>query len=616
MVANRSLDHRASRPVNGPLNEPPRIFLDVTNSATGRTWVDRLDMNGVRMATAIGQRTGLSEMLSRILAGRGVGVDNAKSYLEPTIRELMPDPSTMTGMDATADRLAAAVTNHEHVALFGDYDVDGASSCALMSRYFTHFGLTPTVHIPDRIFEGYGPNISAMDKLIDAGAQLIVTLDCGTTSEAPIAHARSRGIDVLVIDHHLSDHGLPPANALVNPNRPDDISGLGYLCAAGVTFMVLVAVNRALRRLETAGLPDLLAMLDLVALATVCDVVPLTGLNRAFVIRGLEVARKGSNLGIAALTLAARVNGPLNPYHLGFLIGPRINAGGRIGDAGLGTRLLSLDDEHQALVIAAQLNELNGERQRIEIEAVEEATRVAEAEIGAGDGPPILILASANWHAGVVGLVAARLRERFDRPVFAIALRPDGTGTGSGRSMPGVDLGSAVIEAVDLGLIAKGGGHAMAAGVTVLPGQIGAFRAHLTQRLAGAVTTARAATALSVDAAMTARGASPAFVRDIERAGPFGSANPTPVFAFPAHRAKFAQIVGKGGHISFTLTSDDGAKIKAIAFRAAGQAIGDLLLGAKGDAPVHIAGTLGIDHWQGREQVQLRVVDLARPKRA
>ncbi len=571
-------------------------------------------MAGTRTAAAIAQRSDLSEILGRILAGRGVGVDEAKSYMDPTLRDLMPDPSTLTDMDLTASRLARAIVDHEPIALFGDYDVDGACSCALLVRYFAHFGQTAPVHIPDRIFEGYGPNIAAMDKLIDAGVSLIVTLDCGTTSDAPIAHARARGVDVLVIDHHLSDHELPKANALVNPNRPDDLSGLGYLCAAGVAFMVLVAVNRELKKLGYLDLPNLLTLLDLVALATVCDVVPLKGLNRAFVVRGLEIARNGSNPGIAALALAARLSGPINPYHLGFLIGPRINAGGRIGDAALGTRLLALDDEHQAMVIAGQLDQLNIERQRIEIEAVEEATRVAELEVGSGDGPPVLVLASANWHAGVVGLVAARLRERFERPVFAIALHPDGSGTGSGRSMTGVDLGTAVIEAVELGLIAKGGGHAMAAGITIKPGQIGPLRAHLTERLANAVAAARAATALPIDAAMTARGATPDFVREIERAGPFGSANPTPVFAFPAHKAKFPQIVGKGGHVSFTLTSDDGAKIKAIAFRAVGQPIGDLLMSGSGDAVFHFVGTLGIDHWQGREQVQLRLTDLARPK--
>ncbi|MCR6672894.1 single-stranded-DNA-specific exonuclease RecJ [Devosia ginsengisoli] len=593
--------------------DAPRPFLDVTRSVTGRAWIDRLDATTTRTATAIAQRSGISEILARIIAARGVSLDDAATWLEPTIRGLMPDPSTLTAMDALAERLAKAITDNEAIALFGDYDVDGACSCALMARYLGHFGIEPQVHIPDRIFEGYGPNIAAMDKLIDSGASLVITLDCGTTSDGPIAHARGRSADVLVIDHHLSDHELPDATALVNPNRPDDISGLGYLCAAGVTFMVLVAVNRALRNRGDAGLPDLLKLLDLVALATICDVVPLTGLNRAFVVRGLEVARRGDNKGIAALALAARLSGPLNPYHLGFLIGPRINAGGRIGNAAMGTELLTVDDEHHALALAARLDELNSERQRIEVEAVEEAAAVAEMEIGSGEGPPVLVLASANWHPGVAGLIAARLRERFERPTFAIALGPDGTGTGSGRSMPGVDLGRAVIEAVELGLVAKGGGHAMAAGVTIKPGQLGPFRSFLAGALSVDVTAARAATALSVDAALTARGASLDLVHDLERAGPYGSGNPSPVFAFPAHRARFAQVVGKGGHVSFTLASEDGARLKAIAFRAASTAIGDALL-RDADSAFHFAGALSIDHYQGREQVQFRLTDLARPK--
>ena len=590
-----------------------RPFLSVSRSVLGRSWSERLDERTGRIAAAMAQRTELSEILARILAGRGVGIEEAESFLQPTVRELMPDPSTLTDMDQLAERLVKAITDNERVALFGDYDVDGACSVALMARYLSHFGLAPEVHIPDRIFEGYGPNIAAIDKLIDNGATLLITLDCGTTSDAPILHARQRGLDVLVIDHHLSDAELPQATALVNPNRPDDLSGLGHLCAAGVTFMVLVATSRLLRQRGDSGLPDLMAMIDLVALATVCDVVPLKGLNRAFVARGLEVARRGSNRGIAALGLAARVSGPLTPYHLGFLIGPRINAGGRIGDAALGSRLLSLDDDSQAMMIAAQLNELNSERQRIELSAVEEAVQAAEAEIGGGEGPPVLVLASANWHPGVVGLVAARLRERFERPAFAIALGPDGGGTGSGRSMPGVDLGHAVIAAVDLGIAKKGGGHAMAAGVTLGPGQIGAFRALLAERLEESVVAARAATTLAIDAALTARGANPDFVREIERAGPFGSGSPQPVFAFPAHRARFAEIVGSGGHVRFTLTSDDGARLKAIAFRAASNALGEALLSAGNDKPLHLAGTLALDHYQGREEVQFRLMDAAEP---
>lgn len=588
-------------------------FLNVTASVTGRVWVDRLDDAQTRIAQAIAQRGGASEIVARIIAARGVGIDEAAEYLNPTIRGLMPDPSTLADMDKLAARIVAAITNNEKVALFGDYDVDGAASCALMARYLHHFGIDPEVYIPDRIFEGYGPNNAAIDKLAGNGATLLITLDCGTVSDGPIAHAKSRGLDVLVIDHHLSDHELPPADALVNPNRPDDIAGLGYLCAAGVTFMVLVAVNRLLRQRGDTAHPDLMALLDIVALATVCDVVPLIGLNRAFVVRGLEVARRGANRGIGALALAARVTGPLNPYHLGFLIGPRINAGGRIGDASMGTRLLTIDDEHEALVIAARLNELNIERQRIEVEALAEATTAAEAEIGAGEGPPVLVLASANWHPGIIGIMAGRIRERFDRPTFIIALQPDGTGIGSGRSMPGVDLGHAVIEAVESGLIARGGGHAMAAGATLKPGQLAAFRAHLSERLAGNVGAARAQTAVKIDAALSARGATVDFVADTDRAGPFGSGNPAPVFAFPGHRAKFAEVVSTTGHVRFQLTSEDGARLKAIAFRAAGTPLGDAILRAGNDGKLHVAGTLSLDHYQGRAEVQLRVTDVAEP---
>jgi single-stranded-DNA-specific exonuclease len=351
-------------------------------------------------------------------------------------------------------------------------------------------------------------------------------------------------------------------------------------------------------------------LLDLVALATLCDVVPLIGLNRAFVVRGLELARREANRGIGALALAARVTGPLNPYHLGYLIGPRINAGGRIGDAALGTRLLTLDDEQEAIVIAARLNDLNSERQKIETTALDEAISVAEEEIGGGEGPSVLVLASANWHAGVVGLIAARLRERFDRPAFALAIHPDGTATGSGRSMPGVDLGHAVIAAVEADIIARGGGHAMAAGVTLKPGQLGPFRAHMSEALRGAVATARALTDLKVDAALSARGATVEFFEEIEKAGPYGSGNPQPVFAFPGHRVKFPEIAGQAGHVRFQLMSGDGARIKAIAFRAATTPLGMALL-AGHDQTFHVAGSLTIDHYQGRAEAQLRVSDAA-----
>ncbi|WP_404404317.1 single-stranded-DNA-specific exonuclease RecJ [Pelagibacterium halotolerans] len=588
-------------------------FLNVARSVTGRAWIDRLDPAAVRMAAAIGQQTELSEILARIVASRGITVESAQSFIAPTLRDLMPDPATLADMEKLAERLADAIDAGEKIALFGDYDVDGASSVALMLRYLRAFGLSPLVHIPDRIFEGYGPNDAAMENLVAHGARLIITLDCGTTSHGPIAHAKARDADVLVVDHHLAADHLPPADALVNPNRPDDISGLGYLCAAGVTFMVLVATNRILRHRGRADLPDLMAFLDLVALATVCDVVPLTGLNRAFVTRGLEVLRQGANPGLRSLAIAARVNGPVGCYHLGYLLGPRINAGGRIGDAGLGARLLSSDDEHEALTIAARLDELNAERQRIEVEAVEQAFATAEMEIGDGEGPPVLVTASPEWHQGIVGLVAARLRERFDRPAFAIALGRDGSGTGSGRSMPRVDLGAAVIAAVDAGIIRKGGGHAMAAGITVDAGQLGPFRSFMNEMLAEDVVAARKRNEIKIDAALTARGATTDFVHDVERAGPFGAGNANPVFAFPSHQIRFPEVVGAGGHVRFSANSGDGARLKAIAFRAAGTPLGEALLKAKDGQGLHLCGTLNIDHYQGRETVQLRVIDAAIP---
>jgi len=601
--------------------EKPENFLGVSKSFSGQSWVDRLNPAAVRQAAAISQQHEISQIAARIMAARGVETGEAKSFLEPSIRDMMPDPSTMTDMDKFADRLAKAINNGEKIALFGDYDVDGASSSALMLRYLRSFSLDVIWHIPDRIFEGYGPNIPAIDKLAGEGASLLVLLDCGTTSFEPVAHAKNKNLDVLILDHHLADDQLPACDALVNPNRPDDLSGLGYLCAAGVTFMALVATSRVLRQSGRENLPDLMELLDLVALATICDVVPLKGLNRAFVVRGVEIMRLGKNPGIAALALAARINGPIAAGHLGFMIGPRINAGGRIGDAGLGTKLLATTSEEEAMLIAASLDELNTERQSIEANAVEEAIAVAEAEIGDGEGsatesPAILVLASQNWHPGVVGLVAARLRERFNRPAFAIAMRADGTGTGSGRSISGVDLGAGVLQAVNEGIIEKGGGHAMAAGISLKQSQLANFRSFITQMLAKDVDLARQNSSIKIDAAITARTASVDFVNSLEALGPFGMGNASPIFALASHKVTYADIVGKGGHVRCTLSSGDGATIKAIAFRAATSEMGKALLSAPRDQPLHFCGTLNVDHWQGRQRVQMRLIDAADPEKS
>ena len=594
--------------------EAEPAFLGVEASFTGRRWRDRLDARGRAAAAEIVRDHGLGDLLARTLAGRGIASPDVASHLNPSIRTLMPDPDALTGMDAAASRLSDAVERGEHVAIFGDYDVDGATSAALLAGFLREAGLQPAVHIPDRIFEGYGPNIGAIDRLADGGATLLVTVDCGSTSFEALGHARSRGLDVVVLDHHQVGASLPDVTALVNPNRQDDLSGLGHLAACGVVFMTLVAIQRELRRrgfwVARGGEPDLLASLDLVALGSVADVVPLVGLNRAFVAKGLIALRARARVGLAALMDASRLDGPASPYHLGFLLGPRINAGGRIGDAGLGCRLLLTEDDVEARRIAQELDRLNGERQEIERATLAEAEAEAYAALGLdGEGAPVAVVSGVGWHPGVVGLVASRLKEKFRRPAFAIALGPDGLGTGSGRSIPGVDLGAAVRGALEEGLLVKGGGHAMAAGVTIEAGRLGAFRAYLDDRLARSVAAARGDMALKVDAALTAAAATPDLVRELERAGPFGAGAPEPILALAAHTVTLADVVGQG-HVRLRLRAGDGASVGAIAFRAADGDLGRALLDARGRR-IHAAGALGIDRWGGSERSSLRLLDAA-----
>lgn len=595
-----------------------RAVLGVTLSATGRAWADRLGEARAPIARAMAQRHGLPDVVARVLAARGVGADEAPAYLEPSLKSLMPDPSGLVDMDAAAARIADAVERGEKVAIFGDYDVDGATSSALLGRFLRAQGLDPAVYIPDRLVDGYGPNPRAVADLAAAGATLLVTLDCGTHSFEAFEAAIRAGLDVVTIDHHQAGVDLPAITALVNPNRQDDLSGQGHLAAVGVTYLAVIAINRELRRRgwyrrRGEGEPDLLGLLDLVALGTVCDVVPLKALNRAYVTKGLVAMRARRNRGLSALSDVVRLSGPPGCYHLGFMLGPRINAGGRIGDAALGARLLMCDDAVEAGRIAAELDRLNRERQTLEALALEQADAMVTPALVTGD-PAVLVVASADWHPGIVGLVAARLKERYNRPAVAIALDADGSGTGSCRSVPGVDIGAAVRAAVDAGLLAKGGGHAMAAGLTVAATRVGDLAAYLDERTGAAVGVARADTALAVDGALTAGGATPGLVETIERAGPFGAGQPDPVFVLPAHRVTYAETVG-ASHVRLTLSGGDGAKLKAMAFRAAGRPLGDFLLSAR-DRPVHVAGILGLDHWQGEPRVQLRVIDAADAGRA
>ena len=596
-----------------PLEDPPP-FLGVSHSVTGRRWRERgADQDVQNRIAKMVQAHGLPELLARVLAGRGVAPENTEKFLAPRLRDLMPDPDTLLDMDAAVRRLVRAVRRGETVAVFGDYDVDGAASAAMLAGYLRALGLRAPIHIPDRITEGYGPNIAAITALAAEGASLLVCVDCGTSGHGPLEEAEKSGLDVIVLDHHAASEILPPARAVVNPNRLDDLSGLGHLCAAGVVFLTLAALNRALRAEDffTAERPEprLTDALDLVALATIADVVPLTGLNRAFVVQGLTVMRHRGRPGLAALLDAASLAEPPEAWHLGFVLGPRINAGGRIGDAALGARLLTTPDPAEAARIAADLDRLNRERQVIEAQAVSEAEAAMDRELTRDPTRAVLVTGSEDWHPGIVGLIAARLKERFNRPAFAFALRPDGSATGSGRSIPGADLGRAVRACVEAGLARKGGGHAMAAGVTLRADDIPRFEARLAEHLGAAVTVARAADALLIDGGLSAGGATAETVRLIQRAGPFGQGAPEPLFALARHRIVDAGIVGSG-HVRARLRSRDGQMVGAICFRAAERPLGQAILRGIG-SEMHVAGTLSCDRWRGAERAQLRIVDLA-----
>ena len=594
----------------------PKPFLGVTNSALGRTWIERCDTAQGAIALAIAQTHGLPDVLSRVLAGRGVGIHDTEGFLNPRLRDLMPDPHVLTDMEAAASRLADAVLRNEKVAIFGDYDVDGACSAALLAEYLRACGLEYAIHIPDRITEGYGPNVDAIRALKQQGADILVTVDCGTASIEPLAEAKRLGLDPVVLDHHQAPEQLPEALAVVNPNRQDDLSGLGHLCAAGVVFLFLVALNRALRSsgfFQGRAEPDLMGSLDLVALATVADVVPLQGLNRAFVTRGLQVMRQRENTGLKALFDAAGLNQAPTPYHLGFVLGPRINAGGRIGDAALGAKLLATEDELEAARIAVLLDKLNRERKAIEKEMLEEAIAEADRLIDQDPDLPILLVGSERWHKGIVGLVASRLVERFGRPACVIAWEGPDQGTGSLRSVSGVDIGAAVRAGVGEGLLVKGGGHTMAAGLTVKRERLGALTARLREMLRDPASAARAQAGLDFDGALTPAAVTDDLIDLLERAGPYGQGNPQPRFAFPAHRIKYSKVMGEA-HIRCTLEAGDGSRLDAVAFRAVGQPLGELLLSSSG-LPLHLAGSVRRESWGGRERIELQIEDAADPRR-
>ncbi len=608
------------RSLSLPLQPPPRdnaAFLGVERSARGLKWVERLAPSDAYLGAAIAQRHNLPEIIGRILAARNVALDEVPNFINPTIRALCPDPAAMAGMDKAAERVAQAILAKQRVAIFGDYDVDGGASSALLHRFFAWHGLNARIYIPDRITEGYGPNVEAIASLIADGAELIVTVDCGSTSFEALDAAAKRGVDVIVADHHQMGEILPPAHAVVNPNRLDCLSGQGHLCAAGVVFLLCVASQR---RLKAEGAyakkkaPDLLSWLDLVALATVCDVVPLTGVNRAFVVQGLKVLRNRQNAGLKALYDAAGVNKPPSPYTLGFILGPRINAGGRIGDASLGARLLASEDASECARIAETLDRLNRERREIELRTVEEAAAWADRTLLEDPACPIIIAGSPAWHKGLVGLAASRLTERFQRPCLIFSQDEHaGEATGSARSVAGVDIGAAVRGAVEAGVAKKGGGHAMAAGVTVEQHRLHELAAFLRQALEPSYRVAAAAPVLAVDGALTPRAATLDFALQLESAGPYGQGNPAPRFCLPSVRLAMAKEIS-GGHLKCALQAADGGQIGAVAFRAANSEMGAALAQAR-DFPIHVAGRIERDEWGGRNRIEFQIEDVAPVKR-
>jgi single-stranded-DNA-specific exonuclease len=587
------------------LTEP---VLGVGRSLGGRRWVWRLGDD--RIAFGIAQRLGVPEIVGRLLSARGIGIDGAPDFLEPTLRALLPDPSCLTDMDAAAERLARAAEGGETIAIFGDYDVDGACSAALMVTLMRELGCLVHTHVPHRMREGYGPNAAALGGLVERGARLIVCVDCGTAAADALAAVAGRA-DVIVLDHHKAEGPPPRILATVNPNRLDDTSGLNALCATGVAFLTAVAVVRVLRRRGFFGEgtpPDLLCLLDLVALATVCDVMPLTGLNRALVAQGLKVMSRRARPGIAALLEVTQAREAPSAFTCGYALGPRINAAGRISEADLGLRLLLTEDRVEALALAERLDGVNRQRQEVEAGMLEAALRQAEMRAQAGDAA--LLVAGQGWHPGVVGIVAGRIKERFNRPACVAGIA-DGVAKGSGRSVPGIDLGAAVIAARQSGLLLTGGGHTMAAGFSLAEDCIEAFRAFLNERLAAALVLPSAAD-LAVEGTLSVLGATTDLAQHLGRLAPFGAGNEEPVLVLQRARVLRADRVGRESTSirCFVEGEGGGMRLKAMLFRAREGAVADALLDREG-LPLHLAGHLRAESWNGTVNPCFVISDVA-----
>ncbi|MDE1151035.1 MAG: single-stranded-DNA-specific exonuclease RecJ [Micavibrio sp.] len=584
--------------------------LSVEKSVLGKRWA--FSPTDVRLAEGMAQAFNLPELLARVLVARGVGFDQVEEFLNPSIKAQLPDPATLIDMEKAADRIAGAIMTGEKIAVFGDYDVDGATSSALLKRFFRAQGRDARIYIPDRINEGYGPNVPAMLKLRDEGVKLLITVDCGVTAFEALAAGTAAGLDIIVLDHHRAEPQLPPAYAVVNPNRLDCTSGQGQMAAVGVTFLTIVAVNRKLRAdgwYNTARPePRILQWLDLVALGTICDVVPLTGINRAYAAQGLKVMSMRMNAGLNALGDLAAVSEAPTAFHAGFVFGPRVNAGGRVGEADLGWRLLSTDDTLEARVLAKKLHEYNAERKAIEESMIEDA--MARAEEAAAANDTVILVDGDGWHPGVIGIVAARLKEKYNRPACVIAFDDKGMGKASGRSVAGVDLGAAVISAKDNGLLVAGGGHKMAAGFTVArahyPALCQYINAHVQEQLKGAAY----APELRVDSVLSAPALTLELVEKLAQLGPYGAGHAEPRFALTSVKIIKPTVVGERHVSCYLQDTAGGTSVKAIAFRAMDSELGEVLLKA-GSAPLNLAGHVSINTWQGKRTVNFQIVDAA-----
>jgi len=587
-------------------------YLGVSQSLSGKAWRQR--PTDEKLAAEHARRLQAPDLVGRMLAARGVALDDAQLFLNPTLKDLFPDPSTFADMDTAAGAILDAIVSGRPTAVFADYDVDGGTASAILSRYFRAWGRELILYVPDRLMEGFGPTPGAFRALKKMGAELVVTVDCGAAAIEALKTANEIGLDVVVMDHHLMhDDHTPPTLALVNPNRPDDKSGHGFLAAAGVVFVLIAALNRLARQRGVApegGLPDPMKWLDLVALGTLCDMAPLKGVNRAFVIRGLAVLERLENPGLKALAEVSNIEAPKSVYHATFILGPRLNAGGRIGDPWTAAKLLATDDRAEAILLAEKLNAQNAERKDVEAGILAAATKQAEARLKQKPDAGIIVVGGEGWHPGVIGIVAGRLKEKFHRPAVVIGWG-EGLGPvarGSGRSVPGVNLGELISRAARSGLLLSGGGHAMAAGLSIDPKRIDELREHLESETKGATFELAEARVLEIDGALGPGAANGALLDLIERVGPFGSGAPEPLFAVPNVRAQGARRVGEN-HLAFDMVGEDGSRLRAIAFRVADGPEGEAVTQGH---QLHVAGRLRADTWRGPGKVQIEVADIAK----